>query len=300
LFRKIVSGVMYKVIVLKIYDIYKLADEFITRLSNHHIFLIAAGISFNIALYLIPMFLMAVYIINLIFGYEIIAETLEGVLLNLFPPTDSARELIHVIIEEVYVIGSNSKFFGWIGFIILLWLSSTLLNSLRGGLNMIFHIIAHKIFLIYRLKDILLTIILAVLILISSFAIPMSSFVLAYLQNILPGFSHTFVSEFWFRMISLITSLLFFYFLFRFVPNGKVPQFVRLTSTGLSMILIELSRNAFAWYLTSVSSYGRFYGAYAVLVSMAIWIYYFNLIILCSAEISQFIYEKRLKKMNQD
>jgi membrane protein len=74
-----------------------------------------------------------------------------------------------------------------------------------------------------------------------------------------------------------------------------LPRFVLFLSTGISVIAIELARYIFAWYISSISNYGKFYGTYAVIISMAVWLYYSSLIILLSAEISKFIYDKMNK-----
>lgn len=279
----------------KLYHIYKITDIFFTRVSKHHLYLIAAGISFNMILYSIPLFLFALYIVNLFFDYSELSKTIEDFLLNMLPPTDATGEIIHTIIEEIRIIAANIQLLGWISIVVLLWISSTLLNALRSALNLIFSIEPKKIFIIYRIKDIFITIILAILIFISSYIIPISSFLFSFISEFIPDLVSPLISQFWFKLLSFISSFIFFFFLFRFVPNEKIARPVRLIATVISVIVIELSRWAFAWYLTTVSSYGKFYGAYAVLVSIAIWIYYFNLIILLSAELSQYIYDLRTR-----
>ncbi len=279
----------------KLYHIYKIIDIFLTRVSKHHLYLIAAGISFNMILYSIPLFIFALYIVNLFFDYGELSKSIEDLLFNMLPPTESAGEFIHTIVEEIQIIANNIKLLGWISVIVLLWISSTLLNALRSALNLIFSIESNKIFIIYRIKDIFITIILAILIFISSYIIPISSFLLSFINDLIPKTISPLILQFWFKLLSFLTSFLFFFFLFRFVPNEKVARPIRLIATIISVIVIELSRWAFAWYLSTVSSYGKFYGAYAVLVSLAIWIYYFNLIVLLAAELSQYVYDLRTK-----
>jgi len=272
-------------------------DEYTTRISHHHIYLIAAGIAFNMLLYIIPLFLMSIYLINIFFGADLIAGTLENLLYPIFPPTHSAREIIKMISEEVYLISDSSSLVGWIGIVVLLWLSSTLLNSIRGALNLIFHISQPRIALISRIKDIFLTLILAIFIIASSYAIPMTTFILSFIERWAPDPLDPYISQFTILAISITSSTILFFLLFSIVPNGKVNLFVRIIGTIICVIAIEVSRYIFGWYLTIASGYGKFYGAYAVIVSMAVWIYYFNLIILFSAELSQFLFDRH-KKLN--
>ena len=62
--------------------------------------------------------------------------------------------------------------------------------------------------------------------------------------------------------------------------------------------MIELSRHLFAWYISTVTDYGKFYGTYAVIVSIAIWVYYSSLIILLSAELGKYIYDNKWDREN--
>ncbi|MFA6572440.1 MAG: hypothetical protein WCT77_14525, partial [Bacteroidota bacterium] len=43
-------------------------EEFFLRVEKHHLYLISAGIAFNILLYLIPLLLIAIYLVDVIFG----------------------------------------------------------------------------------------------------------------------------------------------------------------------------------------------------------------------------------------
>lgn len=261
------------------------------RLDKNHVFLVSAGISFNILLYLIPLFLVAVYVVNLIFGTNTISSTLEELAVKFLPPNESTVQFIHSIIEEVNYIFSQSSIAGWIGIFGLFWLSSALFGSLRAALNTVFEIESPYIFLLYKLKDILITLILSVLILILSFIIPLISVVSSFFVDILPDFLKWLFTGFNLTIISLTYSFLLFYFIFRFVPNKKQSNSVIMTSTFLCIILIEISRHLFDWYVTAVSNYGRFYGTYAIIISIAVWVYYFSLIILLTAEFSKLIFE---------
>jgi membrane protein len=107
----------------------------------------------------------------------------------------------------------------------------------------------------------------------------------------LPANTQGYFSRFSITVISLSSSFIMFFLLFRFVPNKKLPRKTLFTSIILSVILVELSRNAFGWYIATVANYGKFYGAYAIVASMAIWVYYLIFIVLLSAEIAQFRYD---------
>lgn len=262
------------------------------RIDNHHLYMLAAGIAFNITLYLIPMFLVAIYMVNIFIDPTYLAQILEKTLIDLLPPNESSMELLHQIIEEVKKINLHSSVAGWIGIFSLLWISSALISSFRLGLNAIFNIQAKKIFIIYRIKDIGLTIILTVLVLLYSYFVPLINFVISFLENIIPDIIHTFVSNAILALLSLATSFMLYLFIYYFVPTKRLPKKVVIYSTMLNVALTELSRQLFAWYISSFADYGKFYGTYAVLISMAVWIYYSSFILLFSAETVNFFFER--------
>ncbi len=271
------------------------------RMEDHHIFLIAAGIAFNILLYLIPMILVIVYILNITVGATDMSIGIVNLLKDVLPPDESTKTFLKDTIDEVYMIFEKSSVAGWVGIFSLLWLSSTLFSSLRTGLNRIFNISTNKVFFVYKIKDIFLTFILAFFIffstvLFSTFTAPVLDFIQSYAQGNMPEFLQIIFSKAVLVGLSLITSFILFFMLFTIVPNRRLPRFIIFLSTAICVVMVEISRNLFSLYVSSFGTYGRFYGTYAIIVSIAFWVYYLILIVLMAAEISRFVYE--VKKLN--
>lgn len=274
--------------------IYLLLD----RMAKHHIFLIAAGIAFNIMIYLIPMFLIAIFVAYSIWDVDDISGIIQKFASDFLPPNDTTGTLLKETLEEVRKIYEKSSIFGWVGIVSLLWISSAMLSSIRAGLNAIFHSSSTKIFIIDRLRDILFSIILSALIFMSSllfttYATPLLSIIEGFVRENSPELVSALFSKTVIIAISLISSFILFFLLYRMVPNRKQPLGVTFPSALICVTLIETSRNVFAWYISSFAAYGKFYGAYAVVVAIAFWIYYMAFIILFSAEIGKFIHEVR-------
>lgn len=275
---------------------YRWFELFEERLDSHHTFMLASGIAFNILLYLIPIFLILVLSIRMFLGPQGIIEIFNDILLEFLPPTKETYDLLATVSHEVEILVAYSSVFGFIGGISLLWLSSLLISSFRSALNTIFNLKSPHIFILYRFKDMFLIIILTVLILIYSYALPIVTFFIDSVTNLLPDIFDGFITKALLILFSLLTSFLLIYFIFRWVPNEKIPRKQRLFATILTVILIEISRHIFAWYISSVTNYGKFYGTYAVIVSIAVWIYYSSLIILLSAELGKYIYDDKWAK----
>jgi len=273
------------------YRAYLFLDGFVTRVQNHHLLMLASGIAFNILLYQIPLMFMTLYFVDISFGIENLADALLKLLNEFIPPTEETKAYINTIILEVQALIKHSSLFGYIGLITLLWLSSTLISSIRYGLNTIFHISSEKIFIIYRFKDMGLTLLFSILILLYSYIIPLISILYNAFEQFIPSFLEESFSYLMVITTSILTALVFFYSIYRFVPNKKIERKIRVTATIISTLVIEITRHVFAWYLESLSDFGKFYGTYAVIVSMAIWIYYSSAILLLSAELSKYIFD---------
>ncbi|MCX6155237.1 MAG: YihY/virulence factor BrkB family protein [Candidatus Kapabacteria bacterium] len=274
---------------------FKEFTSFIDEIDSHHIFLLSAGIAFNMILYIIPMFLLATYIMNKAFDINSVSIAIERVLTDYLPPVDSTRKVLASTLEELATISRNSSYAGWLGLATIIWFSSTLFSSVRTGLNAVYSIETPNIFLFYRIKDILFTIILSILLIFTTYAIPMTSFVESVAQSVIPGDAGKLFSQFTYTLLTLISSFAFFYFIYTFVPNKSIPNRARTISTIFCVVSIEVSRRLFAWYLSSVSNYGKVYGTYAVIVSLAIWVYYSAILILLSAELGRFFDSRRKK-----
>ena len=210
---------------------------FFDRVEEHHLYLIAAGIAFNILLYLMPLLLVAVYIVNLIVGVDVISGELISSLEGILPPNSATTDFIQTTLKEVDLIFGKSTYVGWIGIISLLWLSSTLISSLRSGLNRIFDAKTPRMFFIYKIKDIFLILIMTVLFIISSYLVPVYSVFRSMMTaNLTPPYNW-YLSNIFVVSVSLITSFIMFYIIFKFLPNKKMPKFI----VFLSTIIIKLN-----------------------------------------------------------
>lgn len=276
----------------KLKQLWKTIIDFSDRIEQHHIFMLASGIAFNIIIYIIPLILIAIYISSNYVNIETINSILEDIFFDLLPPTETHYVFFKSLLNEIYLINKHSSFFGIVGVIGLLWISSTLISSIRIGLNTVFEVESTKISIIYRLKDILLTIIFSILMLLYSYAIPLVSFIIEVFGASLPDWSKTYFSNTIIFFVSLITSFVIFFLIYRYVPNKRIERRRGILSTIICVILIELSRHIFAFYIADFANYGRFYGTYAIIISISVWIYYSSLIILLAGEISNYIITK--------
>ncbi|MCX6140969.1 MAG: YihY/virulence factor BrkB family protein [Candidatus Kapabacteria bacterium] len=263
--------------------------------DRRHIFLLSSGIAFNLLLCTIPLVILVLSIVSGVVDETQTKSTVQQALVSFLPKNTQASSLIGDVVKELGAVFSYRTAAGWIAGVALLWLASTLFSSLRTGLNAIFHIETPKFFVWYRLKDMLMTIITATLIVVVTLLSPLMTLFETSWSSALPGQTQGLIFGLTVRVASLISTTILFLLLYRLVPNRKLPWPIILMSTGIAVLLWELARILFSWYVSGATNFSKFYGGYVALASFALWLYYSSFVFLIAAEMGQYIHELRTK-----
>lgn len=276
--------------------IYYIVYDFVIQIERHHIFLLSAAVAFNVILYIIPLILVGIYLTYLFFGTNNFNNVAANLLFTFLPETEQSYSLVSELLKETDKIFSVSSVLGWVGILTLLWLSSTVFSSLRSGLNVVFDAKTPKVFVFYKIKDILLTFILSFFVLLLGYALPLINLIAKSLFNSLPDWLGNLLSKATLQITWITLYFAFFFFVYKFIPNRKLPFAIVLLSSIFCTILAEISRQIFTYYLLNIANYSRFYGAYGFIVAIVVWVYYLFFIILFSGELSTFIFYRQQKK----
>lgn len=287
---------MYMKLTAMVRHNWDLLVEFVDITEQRHIFLLSAGIAFNQMLCLIPTVLLAVSVLSGLLDEHATRQTLEIILTQLIPQNIVAADYAQVVLHEVDAVFNYRTVAGWIAAVALLWLASALFGSMRSGLNAIFHVPTPRFFIWYKIKDLLLTVIVSVLILLATVVTPLLSLVDQNWHQALAQLNWMWLDTVGTRMISISMTTVMFLVLYRFIPNRRLPWIIVLLSTAIAVSLWELARVVFTWYVNSASNLSLFYGGYLALASLALWFYYSSFIFLIAAEIAQFIYVRKVEK----
>ncbi len=284
---------------LTLSKIYNFISDFINRIDRHNIFMLSSGIAFNIFIYFIPLILIGIFLAVKFINFNMIDSSIENLMIEFLPDTENTHIMIYEVLNEISAIRNGSSTSGIIGFISLLWVSSLFISALRSGLDRIFEVKARKVFIFYRLKDIILTLTFPIIVIIYSTSIPF----ITYLFDFFPDFSgfiakQTLLS--WsVSLFSFIFTFILFFFIYKYIPSEKQEIRQALIASIFGGFFVLIARWIFSWYVVSISNYSTFYGTYAAIISIAIWVYYFSFILLFSAELS-FLFKYKKNKIVQE
>lgn len=284
----------------KIRAAYNAAYAIADRADHHHIFLLAAGITFNVILFILPTILVIMFVAGTLVEPEIIANSIQSFIRRMLPVDSNSKTIMRIVVVELQAALTSTETIGWIGIPSLLWISTTLFSSLRTAINGIFGIPEPGFFLKYKIKDLALMFLFTVLVLLSSLSSATQTIIMTAVrsvsQNFLPEYFFGFFYKALAMSVSVVITFSFFLFLYYFIPHRRLPRFVFWCSTILSTVLWEIAKYIFALYVTHIPTYGKIYGVYAVAVIVSIWLYYSSLILLLSAEIAQYWNDVRQQK----
>ncbi len=269
----------------------------IQNASSHNVFLLSAGIAYNALLCVIPLMLVGLSLAGLLISQEQVEQAVLAFIRDFFPETSFRVQAGAIVLSEVrkfYAYGSAA---GGIGLLVLLWSASVLLSAVRTSLNHIFGIIPRLSYIINKIRDMGLTLLFLVLLGIASFIPSAIAIFISFGSQFSSDLPIEWLTGITAEIVGIVSLFLFFLFMYRILPNKKLPRMITYGSSIIAVVLWEIARYIFAWYVATISSFGSVYGVFAVLTIIAVWIYYTGFIVLFTAESTQTFYQ--LQKTSQ-
>ena len=263
------------------------------RIDEDHVFMLAAGIAFNIITSLVPAILILLFVLGYLLDSATVINELNAVASSLIVAVGDQGTLLEELRAQIDSLIANRGIAGVFGFFGLLWTSSTLASSIRVSINNVMRCREQRFFLIYKLYDILSIILIGFLVLLSILVGPVLQVVLSVSDQIASKIPIVNLEWFIPSLISLVVTLLLFYTIYRYMPYQKQQWHIILVGTIVSTFLWEFARYVFSFYLTEFRTFSRIYGAYAYFAAAAFWIYYSSLVFLIGAEVAYHVKQSR-------
>jgi membrane protein len=270
----------------------------LNRIDEHHIFLLAGGLSFSIFVCAIPFTLIIFAILGSIFDSSYMQYQLD-ILINTVIPyhqySEFVKNIIYSRIDEVIEYRNLAGFIGGLG---LLFASSGLFSSMRTILNRVMGIEVTEHFILSKLKDFALVILFILAFFVTTILIPLIELLRRGANNFsaLSFLQAGIFAHFMFSVLSFLLVFILFLMMYFFVPKRKLSKRAIFLSSFCAAVLWEAAKELFGFYIYHFGSLGKIYGTYALIVVVAFWIYYSSVVFIIGAEIGRLFYERRYQR----
>lgn len=276
-------------------DVWYYVKGLYDRAGQHHIFLMASGLAFSLFICIIPLILIVFFVLGYVLQKPSVASEINLIIDRAIPYAEYAAYIKTLVFERVDEFMIYKGLAGPIGFIGLFLASSGLFSSMRTTLNSIYHFQPTESFWLGKLRDMAMVLFVLLYFLASVAIFPALEVSrgyagsLAFLEKLGIGFAENLVVG----GISFAIMLVIFILLYWFIPQRGIPFKTVFVSAASAAILWELARRLFGLYIENVVTFNRVYGAYALVVVVAFWIYYSSIVFIIGAEIGQLYREKK-------
>jgi membrane protein len=267
------------------------------RIDEHHIFLVSGGLSFSLFVCIIPLVLVVFYLAGILSEKFFVPNEFNALIEGAIPYEKYAAYIKQMVYDRVEEFRAYKNYAGLIGLVGLFFASSGLFSSMRTILNTVYRIKSTQPVVIGKLRDFGLILVVLLYFLLSTTILPaleifkqfakrlefLSSFRIDWVENLLlQGFSFGII-------------FFSFFILYLLVPQKKMPRRVVVMSSLWAAVLWEAAKYLFGLYISHFGTITKVYGAYALLVVVAFWIYYTSIVFVVGAEIGQLNWEKQRK-----
>ncbi|MEP0861530.1 MAG: YihY/virulence factor BrkB family protein [Ignavibacterium sp.] len=265
------------------------------RIDRHHVFLLSGGLAFSLFTCIIPLVLIAFWIL----GNFLSSEEMELQIINLINtviPYDQYAEFTkQIIFSRVYEVVEFKNAAGIIGFVGLFFAASGFFSSMRTVLNKINGQEIDVNFFLGKLRDFLIIIVAILLFFASILALPFLELLrkIADVTDYLQFFNSPIFQQLYTILISFLVILFLMYLFYRLVPTKKIKRTSALIGAIWASLLWVGAKTAFGYYISHFQTWGKIYGTYALLVVIAFWIYYTAAVFIIGAEIGKLFDERR-------
>jgi len=198
------------------------------------------------------------------------------------------RTGVNKLFEQVNSV--NFATLGGVGFILLIWTVIGVLGKIESSFNAIWNVEKPRS-LIRMCTDYLSVIILLPFLILAVSSVPVVAMVLKIMSKTM-GHQMTETSRLFLEMpvlqtgITVLMGTILFTFLLCFMPNERVKFSAACAGGFLTMVLFSLWLKACAMLQIGIAKYSIFYGSFALVPILLMWVYTSWQIILLGAEIS--------------
>ncbi|MEX0842753.1 MAG: YhjD/YihY/BrkB family envelope integrity protein, partial [Gemmatimonadota bacterium] len=264
--------------------------DFLARLERSDLFFLAGAITFNVIVAVIPLLLLVAGIGGYVASslYDRPGSSIVRVVVDFLPQVGGDLELINRVEGVVEGLVEERTSFSLIGALVLAWISTRLVGTLRVVLRNIFEIEDDRGIVQGKIFDFKVVLVAGVLLLVNVAITVGIRAAQAWAGEVGPdrGSIDWLVSIPGY-LLSFISAWVLFYLLYRYIPARRVDWRACVAGATFTTVFYELMKEGFAWYVRSVATFTTTYGSLAVAAVLFFWIYYGSVVFVLGAIVAR-------------
>jgi len=265
------------------------------KLTEDDVLFLAAGLSFNGILTLLPMmFLAAAVFGSLLHSYAVNMGQLNEILNAIFPLQPFAEEIKDSIRAVVGDVVRYRHPIGILGFVVLIWSVTSIFDALRTALHRIYELKRIRGLFASLLHEIGFIVLVFILFIATNFAIWVYTLLspVAMTFSPLKAIIDTGLTRAIPTVIIVVLTAVMFYIVYRYITDTRPPRAAAVISTVTTTILWIVAGRVFALYIENWSIIGLIYGPYAFLLVLFLWIYISSFLFVLGGIVGQVYWER--------
>ncbi|HUE95632.1 MAG TPA: YihY/virulence factor BrkB family protein [Longimicrobiaceae bacterium] len=260
--------------------------------GNDDIFFLAGGIAFNFLIAAIPFLLLLIAA----FGYTLQAtlddprSAATAYIINILPASPRVIEVAGELVDQA--VGERNRF-GILGILLLVWVSTRLIGSLRSALRAVFDIREDRGIVAGKIFDAQMVLIAGTLFVANTaITIALEAAQTYGIQLLgISGRGEVLLAQtIYAQFLAYAFIFLMFVLIYRYLPARRIAWRIALAAATFTAVSFELLKSVFAWYVANVADYTSAYGTLATFILLVFWIYYSAVVFVLGGEVGQ-VYE---------
>jgi membrane protein len=272
------------------------------KAGDDDIFFLAGGISFNFLLAAIPFLLLLIAA----FGYLLQANLADPesaaveYVLRILPTSPRVVEFTREAVGEV--VGQRTGF-GLLGVLLLVWVSTRLIGSLRSALRSVFDIREDRGIVAGKLFDAKMVFVAGTLFVANTAITIALEAVQTYgieMLGLTESGEVVVLQAAYAQLLAYGFIFLMFVLIYRYLPARRVPWRIALIAATFTAVVFELLKSVFAWYVSNIADYTSPYGTLATFILLVFWIYYSAVVFVLGGVVGQVYELHRLRRRQRE
>lgn len=273
------------------------------RMDDHHIFLFGGGLAFSIFICIVPFVLIIFSLLGSVLDSTYMQYQINLLIETVIPYYQYAEFVKKIIFARITEVIQYKTIAGIVGAFGLLFAASGLFSSMRTILNKIFGLESEEPVLLAKLKDFALVLLVILIFFVSTVLMPVFNVLRKAANKIysIQFLQSGLMEDIILSIVSLSLIFILFSILYLVVPKKNIGRKAVFVGAFWAALLWETAKQLFGFYLYNFAAFGKIYGAYALVVVVAFWIFYASIVFIIGAEIGKLYSERRiiLKKQSE-